>query len=158
MELNDWILALHLLSAFALVGAMTLFSILIVALWRCDSPSQVAALMRPAQVGNVLVIIGTLGTIVFGVWLAISLDAYKVWDGWVIAAIVLWAGASEVGRRAGAAYAVAGKRAEELSASGVTSSPELAATFGKSNALWFHLGGIVLILLILVDMIWKPGA
>jgi hypothetical protein len=158
VELNDWILALHLLSAFALVGAMTLFSILIVALWRCDSPTQVAALMRPAQLGNVLVIIGTLGTIVFGVWLAISLDAYQVWDGWVIAAIVLWAGAVELGRRAGTAYADAGKRAEELTAAGVTSSPELAVTFGKSNALWFHFGGIALILLILVDMIWKPGA
>ena len=108
MELNDWILALHLLSAFALVGAMTLFSILIVALWRCDSPSQVAALMRPAQVGNVLVIIGTLGTIVFGVWLAISLDAYKVWDGWVDRGDRVVGGASEVGRRAGAA--VRGRR------------------------------------------------
>ena len=100
--------------------------------------------MRPAQVETSLVIIGTLGTIVFGVWLAISLDAYKVWDGWVIAAIVLWAGRHEVGRRAGAAYAEAGKRAEELSASGRHVQPRIAATFGKSKALWFHLAGIVL--------------
>src|SRR5581483_3011206 len=35
--------------------------------------------------------IGGLGTIVFGVWLAIVDDAYHVWDGWIVAAIVLWA-------------------------------------------------------------------
>ena len=38
-----------------------------------------------------------VGTILFGIWLAISLDAYQVWDGWVIAAIVLWAIGSGTG-------------------------------------------------------------
>ena len=41
VSLNDWILALHLLAAFALVAAEVLFTILIVALWRSDSPSRI---------------------------------------------------------------------------------------------------------------------
>ena len=46
MDLNDWILSLHVLSAFALVGAMVIFWIMIVALWGTDSTSRVASLMR----------------------------------------------------------------------------------------------------------------
>ena len=72
MDLNDWILSLHLLSAFALVGAEVVFWIMIVALWGTDSTSRVASLMRVSQVGTGMVAVGSLGTIVFGIWLAIS--------------------------------------------------------------------------------------
>ena len=159
MDLNDWILALHLLSAFALVGALTLFSITIVALWHADEPAKIDSFMRMGRIGNVLVIAGVLGTVLFGVWLAISVDGYAVWDGWVIAAIVLWAVGSELGRRAGVAYGAAGDRAHEAVAAGANEpSPELAATFGSSPALRFHVGSSIAVLLVLIDMIWKPGA
>jgi hypothetical protein len=158
MGLNDWILSLHLLSAFALVGAMVIFWLMIVALWGTDSTSRVASLMRVSKVGTVLVSVGSLGTIVFGVWLAISLDAYQVWDGWVLAAIVLWAIGVELGRRAGQGYGAAGMEAGRLAAAGTETSPVVAETFGASRALQFHAASSVLMLLVLVDMIWKPGA
>ena len=159
MDLNAWILALHLLSAFALVGALTLFAIMIAALWRADEPAKIDSFMRIGRIGNVLAIAGVLGTVVFGVWLAISVDGYAVWDGWVIAAIVLWAVGSELGRRAGVAYGAAGARAHEAVAAGVNEpSPELAAIFGSSPALRFQIGSSIAVLLILIDMIWKPGA
>ena len=118
MDLNDWILSLHVLSAFALVGAMVIFWIMIVSLWGTDSTSRVASLMRVSQIGTVLVSVGSLGTIIFGVWLAISVDAFEIWDGWVIAAIVLWALAVELGRRGGKLYGDAGTEAERLAAAG----------------------------------------
>ena len=159
MDLNDWILALHLLSAFSLVSALTLFSTMIVALWRSDDPARIDAFMRFGSIGNALVIAGTLGTVVFGVWLAISVDGYAVWDGWVIAAIVLWAAASELGRRAGLGYASAGERARSLASSSPGErSPELAAAFGASPALRLHVGSTIAVMLILLDMVWKPGA
>jgi uncharacterized membrane protein len=158
VTLNDWILSLHLLSAFSLVGALTLFSIMIVALWRVDRPATIAAYMRTAAIGNVVIVVGTVGTVVFGVWLAISVDGYNLWDGWVIAAILLWAVASELGRRAGTAYANAGSRAEELARAGTESSAELGQVFGTSTAFRFHVGSSVVTLLILIDMVWKPGA
>jgi len=158
MELNDWILSLHLLSAFALVGAMVVFWIMIVALWGTDSTGRVASLMRVSKVGTVLIGVGSLGTIVFGVWLAITVDAFDIWDGWVIAAIVLWAISVELGRRGGQLYGAAATEAERLSAAGTETSPVVAETFGASRALQFHLGSSVLVLLILIDMIWKPGA
>jgi hypothetical protein len=91
VELNDWILALHLLSAFAMVAAVILFWILIVAGWNMDTPGPVLRLGPIARIGVVAVAVGSIGTIVFGLWLAISLEAYQPWDGWVIAALVLWA-------------------------------------------------------------------
>ena len=158
MELNDWILSLHVLSAFAMVGALVMFWIMIVALWGTDSTSRVASMMRVSQVGTVLVSVGSLGTIVFGVWLAISVDAFEIWDGWVIAAIVLWALSVELGRRAGKLYGDAGMEAGRLAADGAETSPVVAETFGASRAFQFHAASSVLVLLILVDMIWKPGA
>ena len=158
MELNDWILSLHVLSAFAMVGAMVIFWIMIVSLWGTDSTSRVASLMRVSQVGTVLVGVGSLGTIVFGVWLAISLDAYQVWDGWVLAALILWVLATAIGKQAGDGYRATSEMAAQLVSSGSPRSPELAAALGVSRAFWFHCISTLLILLILVDMIWKPGA
>ena len=158
MSLDDWILSLHVLSAFALVGAQVIFWIMIVALWGTDSTGRVVSLMRVSRVGTIVVAVGSLGTVVFGVWLAISLDAYQVWDGWVLAAIVLWAIAVELGRRSGEGYRAAGMEAGKLAAAGTETSPLVAETFGVSRALWFHAASTALVVLILIDMIWKPGA
>jgi uncharacterized membrane protein len=158
VELNDWILALHLLAAFALIAAEVAFSIMLAALWRSDSPARVASTMLLARVGVILAGVGMAGTIVFGIWLAISLDAYQLWDGWVVAALVLWAVGGFTGQQSGQGYQAGGELAEKLAAEGTTSSPELAEIFGTSRAFWFHIATVVVVVLILVDMIWKPGA
>ena len=138
MGLNDWILALHLISAVSLIGAVTMFSVMIAALWRTDDPAAVTSFMRVGLVGNVLVTIGSLGTVIFGVWLAISLDAYQLWDGWVLAALILWAIATGVGQQAGNGYRATSEMAAQLVASGSPRSPELAAAMAPLGAFWFH--------------------
>jgi hypothetical protein len=159
MELNDWVLALHLLSAFALVGAMIVFWVGIVVIRRTDLPEQVVAAGRLFPVATVAVTVGSLGTIIFGVWLAISLDGVAVWSGWVIAAILLWAFGTETGRRSGPIYALSIDRAKELVASGSTGPDAKLAELGRSQqGLMLHTVASLAILLILVDMIWKPGA
>jgi hypothetical protein len=158
LELNDWILALHLLTAVALIAAEVVFGTMIAALWRSDSPSRVASTTPLARIGVVLIAIGTAGTVIFGVWLAISIDRYDLWDGWVLAALVLWAASSYLGQKVGEHYAAGGELAEKLVAEGTTSSPELAETFGVTRAFWLHVVSNALIVLILIDMIWKPGA
>ena len=83
MSLDDWILALHLLTAVAFVGAILRVSLaMVVAGWRegSDRPGDVRAIFRLNPYLNAAVAIGALGSIVFGVWLALSLDAYEVWD------------------------------------------------------------------------------
>jgi hypothetical protein len=159
MALNDWLLALHLLSAFALVAAIVLFTVVVFVARRTDSPEQVASAGRLLPVGNVAVGAGALGVIVFGIWLAISLDRVQVWDGWVIAAIVLWAVSTEAGRRAGTEFAPCVERANELVAAGRTGpDAELAALARAGRGMLLHTIAIVGTFLILVAMIWKPGA
>jgi hypothetical protein len=159
MELNDWLLALHLLSAFALVGAMIVFWVGIVVIRRTDLPEQVVAAGRLFPVATVAVTLGSLGTIIFGIWLAISLDGVAVWSGWVIAAIILWAVGIETGRRGGTYFSAAIDRATESVAAGNTAPDGELAEVGRTpHGLMLHSVSSLVILLILVDMIWKPGA
>jgi hypothetical protein len=159
MSLDDWLLALHILSAFALVGAIVVFSVAIVALRRTDLPEQVLAVGRLMPVASIVVIIGSLGVIIFGVWLAIAIDGIEVWNGWVIAAIVLWAVASEAGRRADPEFSPSVDRAKELVAAGQTGpDAQLGQLARTQRGLLLHSIAAVATLLILVDMIWKPGA
>lgn len=158
MSLNDWILALHLLAAFSLVAAEVAFTSMIVSLWKTDSTRRVSSLMLVSRAATVMVVVGTLGTIVFGIWLSISKDPYDPWDAWVIIAIVLWAVASGLGQQAGSAYGSAALEAAKLAEAGTERDPGLTATFGPSRAFWMHLASNIAIILILIDMVWKPGA
>jgi hypothetical protein len=133
VSLDDWILSLHVLSAFALVAGLVLFWTLYFAPG-VDATSP--ALMKLGRLGTIVVGIGMMGTLVFGVWLAISKDEYQLWDVWVILALILWAIAGATGQRAGA-LAQEGKLRESMR---------------------FHAATSVLALLILIDMIWKPWA
>jgi hypothetical protein len=102
---------------------------------------------------------GTIGTLVFGLWLAISLDAYHPWDGWVIAAIVLWALTGATGNRTGTEYNAARDRALELSEAGsIGPSADLLQMNRTRRGIVFHALTSLFVLLLLIDMIWKPGA
>jgi hypothetical protein len=156
---DDWMLALHVLSAFALVGGTVVFWVLIVALRSIDTPEAAIGTTPLSIVGAVATGIGAVGTILLGVVLAVSVGDYHPWDGWIVAAIVLWVVAMGLGSRTNAAYEPALSRAKELQQEGATGpSPELLALNRTSRGLLLHALASVVVLLILVDMIWKPGA
>ena len=159
MSFDDWLVALHVLAAFAYVAAVVLFWILIVAVRKIDTPEETIRMGPIVNVGNAAVGIGAGGTIVLGIWLAFALDGYAIWDGWIIAALVLWAIAGAVGQRTGAAYMQGMTKARELEASGQRgASAELLALNRTSTGVLMHALASVVILLILLDMIFKPGA
>ncbi len=116
--------------------------------------------MEPiVKVGNAAIGIGMGGAIVLGIWLAFSYGGYDIWDGWIIAAIVLWAVVGALGQRTGAAYMQGMTKAQELQAAGQTGpNAELLALNRTSSGVLFQAAATVVVLLILVDMIWKPGA
>jgi len=159
VSFDDWILALHVLSAFAYVGGVVLFWILIVAVRKVDLPETTIRMEPIVKVGNATVGVGAGGTIVLGIWLAISLDAYQVWDGWVILAIAVWVVSLATGQRTGAAYMKGMTRAQELESSGQTGpSAELLALNRTASGVLMHALTTLAVTLILIDMIWKPGA
>jgi hypothetical protein len=123
----DWLLFLHVLSAFLLFGTMVVYSAVVL-----GAPAPA----RTASVANIFWAVGGLGTLLLGIVLALHIDGYHLWDGWILGAIVLWAAATELGRRAQIAIddPPAGKLAQ-----------------------WHWLRTIAVVGL-LVLMIWKPGA
>jgi uncharacterized membrane protein len=148
---DDWVLAFHVLSAFAWVAGLLLFWVLIVAVRKADTPGETIRTEPVVRVGNAAIGIGMVGTIVLGVWLAFSVGGYDIWDGWIIAALVLWVISLPLGQRM--------KKAQELRSAGQTGpSAELLALNRTSSGVLFHFLWSVVVLLILLDMIWKPGA
>ncbi len=91
----DWLLFLHVLSGFALFGTVVIFSAFALG---------TATDSRLLAVANGLWNVGGLGTLVLGIWLALYVDGYEIWDGWIITAIVLFSIATELGRRAQLGY------------------------------------------------------
>ena len=154
----ETLLFLHVLAAFFYVAAYVWFTAVILAGRRTESPSAAVALFRSVRVGNILAAVGGIGTLVLGIWLAIYVDGYEVWDPWILGALVLWAISVELGRREGKAYDPAGNVARELHASGTAASPELNALLRTRTGVVTHVLGSVAVLAILWLMIYKPGA
>jgi hypothetical protein len=156
---DDWMLALHVLSAFTLVAGIILFWVLIVAVRRLDRPEPILALGPLSRIANAAVGLGMGGTIVLGIWLAFSVGGYDIWDPWIVAAIVLWVIVGRLGDSAGKAHGPAVRKAQELRAAGDTGpNAELVALNRTSRGVVLQALVSVLVLVIIVDMIWKPGA
>lgn len=134
----DFLLFVHVLSAFLLVATVVMLSAFALG-WTSDR--------WVLLVGSVLWAIGGFGTLIFGVWLALYVSGYEIWDGWIIAALVLWMIATELGRRAELGYR------ERAGAVGGA-----VASGAASQASLFHWLRAVVVLALLVVMIYKPGA
>jgi hypothetical protein len=156
----DWLLFLHVASAFAIVSALVVFWVIAILGRNVDRPVDSLRFFRIARPANVLVIAGAIGTLVLGIWLAIDADAYQVWDGWILAAIVLWVISSASGQRGGKTYEEAKKLADRLTAEGRggETSGELRALLQDRTAMWLNIVSTLAVLVLLVDMIYKPGA
>jgi hypothetical protein len=121
------LLFFHLIAAFLL--AVTVVSYTAVAL---GAPTGGRTLFVADRCWDV----GGLGTLVLGIWLALDLDQYEIWDGWILGAIALWFVATGLGQ---------------------STQRRLAADPGADIAAMHWLRTLA-VLGLLVLMIWKPGA
>jgi uncharacterized membrane protein len=128
----EWLLLFHLIGAFAAVGSVVVFSVLML------SGARVAG-AQLTFLGRRLWDVGGLLTLVFGVWLALDVDAYGLFDGWILTALVLWVIAAGTGIRLGEVYSQADPPA-------------------GGSAIPLYAIMAVAITALLVVMIYKPGA
>jgi uncharacterized membrane protein len=128
------LLTIHLFAAFALAIGIVVYSAFVLG-------SPVNATTR--LVAEIMWGLGGLGTLAFGIWLALYLDAYKIYDGWIIAALVLWVLATGSGAQASRGIRPQG----DDSAVAVDRRTQIA-----------HWMRTVYFLALLVVMVWKPGA
>jgi hypothetical protein len=130
----DTLLFLHLLGAFAAFVTIAMFSAYALGV----TPDRGSFLLADWSwnVSGVLLV-------VFGVWLALYVDGYEIWDGWILGALVLLGVSAAFGSRARMAV-VEGLKTDDGPAAGRLS-------------MW-HWLRTATVVAILVLMIWKPGA
>jgi uncharacterized membrane protein len=158
VDFSDWLLALHVLAAFALMAALVLYSVLMVAGWGVDRPRRASAYSRVAAIAGPLVGSGAGLALLLGVVLAIDLDEYQPWDAWILVSIALWAIGAATGSRVGAHYTGAQELARRLADAGDEPSSELAAQMSDRRTATLHAITVAIFTLVLVLMIFKPGA
>lgn len=158
MSFEDWIFALHVTMAALLVGSLVMSWIVVVSLLTVDTPGTTLSLHRVELVATGATIVGLLGTISFGIWTAILRIDFHPWDGWVIAAYVLWLVAAVLLWRAFDEFEKPAHEAKALLASSQAGpSAELTALNRTSTGLLLRAVASLAIVLIVVDMLWKPG-
>jgi hypothetical protein len=129
----DTLLALHLISA-----AIAFVTVLMFSAWVAGAPLTRGTFVLSDAAWNV----SGAGLLIFGVWLALYVDGYELWDGWILGALVLFAAVSVFGAQA---------RTQALA----QLDPQTAS--GRQVTTWHWLRAVGLIG-ILVLMVWKPGA
>ena len=117
--------------------------------------------MEPVvKVGNAAIGIGAGGTIVLGIWLALSYGGYDIWDGWIIAALVLWvvggrgrlANRSRVHEGHGEGAGASSGRPDGAERRAARAEPDAAAASCCTPSRRSSCSRILIL------MIWKPGA
>ncbi len=146
-------LAFHVIAAFAVAAALVLFSVMVYSGRRMTTLEQTRMLFRVGPLGGILIAAGIGLVFLLGVILAINSDRFELWDGWVIAGIVLWAVFAGIGQRTGKFYTDVQKLAEQDG-----SEAEVLARLRAPTGAMLHLATVGLFVLIVLDMIFKPGA
>jgi hypothetical protein len=132
----DTLLFLHLLSAFIAFVTVAIFGA-----YTLGAPVGKANFRLADISWNV----SGAGLLIFGVWLALYVDGYGIWDGWILGALGLFIVASAFG-------AWARKGVVEMIGDGGEGEASM-----RRVAVWHWLRTLSL-LGILALMIWKPGA
>jgi len=154
MESYDWLLLGHILAAIAWVGGAITMQTVGARLVRAESPEAVAAFARTAEwIGPRLYMPASLAVLGFGIALVAASDAWSIGQLWIILALVGIA-ISAIG---GAVFfGPQAKRIGEALRSEGAESERAQALIRRL----FVVGRIdlVVLLLIVVDMVLKPGA
>ncbi len=150
-------LFLHVTGAFVFLGGVVVAWVLGIAAALRKRPSEIALLLGLTGTAAAAIGLGLLLSIVFGLWLVFDLDQYDLWDGWVIAALVMWALSGALGGTAGRRDKETRLFAERLAAEADVPSNELVARVRDPVALSLNIASSLLGFAILAIMIWKPG-
>ena len=153
---TNWLLFFHLLGAFSFFAGAAVAGTLQLAAIRKERPSEILMLLRLTRVGVVLVGIGALLTLVFGIALAEHMGI-GLSPVWIQAALGLWVAAMAVGAIGGRTARRARNLAERLVADGDRPSEELRGLVAHRPSLWASYASSLMILAIVVLMVWKPG-
>jgi hypothetical protein len=129
----DTLLFLHILAAFLLGAGVVIYSSFVLGS-PVNGPTRLVA--------EIIWGIGGLGTLALGIWLALYLDEYEIFDGWIVLAVILWLAATGTGQPVSAAFQPRG---------------DDSSIAVDQRIVLMHWLRTLLVIALLVVMVWKPG-
>lgn len=156
-ELTRYHLALffHLLGALLFIAGIILAGVAFEAARRRRRPAEIALLLGLTRVGVVLVGIGALLVLGFGLWL-VHLGGFGYGAGWIDAAIGLYLAALALGAVGGRRPKQARLLATQLAGEDAPDSTELRGLLDDPLSLAANYTSGVAVLAILALMVFKP--
>jgi uncharacterized membrane protein len=145
----------HLLGAFMLVSGTVLAAASFETARRRQSAVEIAALLSISRIGAMLVGIGAVVVLGFGLWL-IHLAGFSTSTGWISWAFVLYVVAMALGGIGGRRPKEARLLATRLAAEGGPVSPELRGLLDDRASRVENYASGVAVLGIFVLMVFKP--
>ena len=155
MSRLDVALFFHLLGAIVLAGGALVAGVLFEAARGRDDPREVALLLGLTRAGVVLVGLGGVLVLAFGLWL-VDLAGYGFDAEWIRWAVVLLVASGLLGAFGGRAPKRARLLAERLARAGEGSTNELRRLLDDCISRAANYVSAALIVAILVLMVWKP--
>jgi uncharacterized membrane protein len=153
---DQWLLLGHLLSAFTFVSGGVVAGVLQRSAIRRQRPSEVALLLGLIRVAVVLIAVGALATLGFGIALANQLDI-DMSTLWLQLAVYLWIASVVLGGVGGRRGRHARVLAQQLAAQGDQPSEELQRAVSDPVSVGLSGLSFVAVVAILVLMVWQPG-
>ena len=153
--MTTYALFFHLLGAFLLVSGAVVAGVAFEAARRRRRPAEIAALLGLSRIGVLLVGVGSLVVVPFGLWL-VHLGGWGYGSGWVDAALALFAVMSVLGATGGQRPKRARLLAEQLAREDAPESADLRALLDDRVARSLNGVSGVLLVAIVVLMVFKP--
>jgi len=152
---DDLALFFHLLGALLFVAGIILAGAGFEAARRRERPSEIALLLGLTRIGVMLVGIGALLLLVFGLWL-VHLEHRSYGAGWISTSIALYVVALGLGAVGGQRPKQARHLAIKLAAERAPASPRLRSLLNDPVSLAVNYSSGMLVLAILGLMVFKP--
>jgi uncharacterized membrane protein len=153
---TEWALFFHIVGAFLFVGGAIVAAAGFEAARRRSRPDEVALLLGLTRVGVVLVALGAMLVLAFGLWL-VGIGPWSLGTAWVDAALVLFAVAVVLGWVGGQRPKQARRLAVSLAREGREEDAELRALLDDRFARTANYATALVVLAIVVLMVFKPG-
>lgn len=153
---EEWALFFHLIGAFLFVGGVIVAGVGFEVARRRRRPSEIALLLGLTRIGVLLVALGFLLVLLFGLWL-VHLSHFGYRSAWVDWSLALLLVVTVLGAIGGQRPKRARKLAERLAGEGDVESRELRALLDDPFALAFNYLSAALVVAIVVLMAFKPG-
>jgi uncharacterized membrane protein len=152
----EWALFFHLLGAFLFIAGVIVAGVIFEAARRRRRPSEIALLLGVARIGVLLVALGAVLVLAFGLWL-VRLERFDYGAGWVVAALALFAVVVLLGGVGGQSPKRARKLATRLAKDEDLASDELRSLLDDPLARTVNYLSAALLFAIVALMVFRPG-